>query len=123
MLLRKKAVAVLVTAGTVGALIGLAPVALAKANSINANCFRPIGTSYLDWGGTATYSSAHPSNTVAASLWYLSTQKKYNSYSAPSVLVSTTDSWSGVTGGKKWRVEASAWTGSDPWIGDICYIT
>ncbi|MFI6296258.1 hypothetical protein ACIBEJ_32010 [Nonomuraea sp. NPDC050790] len=118
-----RALAMLAAAGAIGAVVGFAPGALAKATTVSADCWRPVGTSYLEWGSTATFDVAKVDNTVAAGLYYQGAQKDYNKKSGGWTLMSVRDSRYGVTGGKKWQVEGSAWVGSGPWIGNVCRVT
>ncbi|WP_327091383.1 hypothetical protein OIE66_12275 [Nonomuraea sp. NBC_01738] len=123
MIRTRKAAATLLVAGTLGALVGLAPQAFAKATFVDANCFRAVGTSYLIWDGMSGYDNWYD-NHLAIGLYYQGTRKDYESVSGDGWnLRAYGDSRTGVTGGKKWYVDASAWNGSNPWIGARCYVT
>jgi hypothetical protein len=119
-----------VAALTVGAALAVAPMAVAHANqasSVTAQCRRAWLSSTAVFGATGTFgaSGSHSgSHNVSAILYYHDTDYKDSAYhSGATNVVDTEGSYSPVTGGSNYNVDAAAWTTGGAWKYKTCYIT
>ncbi|MDI1459685.1 hypothetical protein QEZ54_01765 [Catellatospora sp. KI3] len=120
-----------VAALALGSALAVAPMAMAHAGSastVKANCFRAWLSSTVEFGATGTFSSSGSGTgeaNVSAILYYHDTDWKDDTFNSAVgwSLVSTSDTYSPVTGGSNYNVDAAAWVNGSPWKYNTCYIT
>ena len=116
------------TTVTAGVMLVPSPAHAGTASSVAAICWRPPGTDLLEWGvqglfyGSGNHGSAQ--HTVNANLYFDGDWRDSVTFRHPHSPVVNTKRWrSGVIGGKRWRIDAMAFTHGADVKTTTCYVT
>jgi hypothetical protein len=120
---KRNALRAFAVATALGSLLAVAPAAFSMAHRVSADCFRLIGTSRLEWGGTSIGTSVGYPHVIQANLWDRSTHIRRITNRANSNIVAISSVNTGIVGGRRYSVAAVA-TGDGKFLGsNTCYVT